>query len=421
VSSIAGTVNGVVNPTYTYDANGNMTAGAGRTIGYTSYNLTSTLTQGSTSIAFTYDSEHARIKQVGPAGATTYLDDPTSAAMAEQVVSGSTTTWHDYILAPGTEPGAGDMIAERIGGNGGVGANWGSVNWGSFTWGGASLLYFTVDQLESIAVIANPSASVTERDSYDAWGRRRNPNGTDNTACAITSETTRGFTGQEMMDSVCTVNLNARIYDPTIARFMAADPLSATLYDLQTLDRYSYVNNRPLDKTDPTGAQIAGGADDIAVVVGVVAVGMYVSGQCAVNQCVSGAYEQVAGAVGSFIRKGDQTPGSRPGKDFTKKGKDIVKGENKEKNGGVQTCEGCGTSTTPAQQGTKGVSPSDDETHVDHVKPKSNGGSGTPENGQVLCRKCNLAKGDKPPTPKGPDPDPDSQGGTPPPEQTGRN
>ncbi|WP_318641918.1 HNH endonuclease [Flavobacterium ardleyense] len=40
----------------------------------------------------------------------------------------------------------------------------------------------------------------------------------------------------------------------------------------------------------------------------------------------------------------------------------------------------------------KGVTPSKTETQVDHVVPKSKGGSGTPNNGQVLCRDCNIKK-----------------------------
>ena len=71
VSSVAGTVNGVVNPTYNYDANGNMlctlasgetcTSGsAARFVTYTSFNMTASITQGSNSDTLTYDSEHNR-------------------------------------------------------------------------------------------------------------------------------------------------------------------------------------------------------------------------------------------------------------------------------------------------------------------------------------------------------------------------
>ena len=36
--------------------------------------------------------------------------------------------------------------------------------------------------------------------SYDAWGKRRNPDGTPAACGSLTTVTTRGFTGQEMMD-----------------------------------------------------------------------------------------------------------------------------------------------------------------------------------------------------------------------------
>jgi len=58
-------------------------------------------------------------------------------------------------------------------------------------------------------------------------------------------------------------------------------------------------------------------------------------------------------------------------------------------------CEDCGTITQPAKQHQKGIRPPSNETHVDHKVSKSNGGSGTPNNGQVLCRDCNLKKGAK--------------------------
>ncbi|MGH2666305.1 HNH endonuclease [Flavobacterium sp.] len=84
---------------------------------------------------------------------------------------------------------------------------------------------------------------------------------------------------------------------------------------------------------------------------------------------------------------------SREGKDFTKAGKESVIDVNKAKNNGKAVCESCGTSTTKATQSKRGVTPSKKETQVDHVKRKREGGSGTPNNGQVLCRGCNIKKG----------------------------
>lgn len=87
----------------------------------------------------------------------------------------------------------------------------------------------------------------------------------------------------------------------------------------------------------------------------------------------------------------------RPGMDATKAGKDATKDLNKEKNGGTMKCDGCKTDVDPAEQSRSGVTPPNNEAHVDHVDPKANGGSGTPDNLQVLCRGCNLQKGSTPP------------------------
>lgn len=81
----------------------------------------------------------------------------------------------------------------------------------------------------------------------------------------------------------------------------------------------------------------------------------------------------------------------REGQDFTKAGKQVVIKKNEIKYGKVK-CENCGVQTTPAQQSKKGVVPKKTETQVDHIKRKRSGGRGNPDNGHVLCRKCNLDK-----------------------------
>jgi 5-methylcytosine-specific restriction endonuclease McrA len=89
--------------------------------------------------------------------------------------------------------------------------------------------------------------------------------------------------------------------------------------------------------------------------------------------------------------------GPRAGKPMTPKGKREVKAANAAQNGGQTTCERCGQPTVPAQQSQAGVTPPGNETHVDHIIPQSKNGDGSPSNGQVLCRTCNLDKSDKVP------------------------
>ena len=56
-----------------------------------------------------------------------------------------------------------------------------------------------------------------------------------------------------MVDSVGIIHMNGRIYDPKLGRFLQADPFIQAPYNTQSLNRYSYVMNNPLNATDPSG------------------------------------------------------------------------------------------------------------------------------------------------------------------------
>ena len=108
--------------------------------------------------------------------------------------------------------------------------------------------------------------------SFNAWGQRRHApslNDINNYSIipigdvwtnnglgirsSIEQSTTRGFTGHEHFDQVGIIHMNGRIYDPTIGRFLQADPIIQDPYNTQSLNRYSYVMNNPLSFSDPTG------------------------------------------------------------------------------------------------------------------------------------------------------------------------
>jgi RHS repeat-associated protein len=63
----------------------------------------------------------------------------------------------------------------------------------------------------------------------------------------------RQFTGQEQIPNVGLVNMNGRLYDPSLGRFLSPDPNVQSAADLQSFNRYSYVRNNPLRYADPTG------------------------------------------------------------------------------------------------------------------------------------------------------------------------
>jgi 5-methylcytosine-specific restriction endonuclease McrA len=92
---------------------------------------------------------------------------------------------------------------------------------------------------------------------------------------------------------------------------------------------------------------------------------------------------------------GKASRGSRAGKTFTPAGKKEIDAANAAKNGGTNKCENCGTEVVPAEKSQSGVTPPSNQRERDHIVPKSKGGEGSPSNGQILCRECNLEKSDK--------------------------
>jgi RHS repeat-associated protein len=63
------------------------------------------------------------------------------------------------------------------------------------------------------------------------------------------------FTGQEDDDDLGLYNFKARLYDPSLGRFISPDIIDPNIDDPQSLNRYSYARNNPLIYIDPTGNQ----------------------------------------------------------------------------------------------------------------------------------------------------------------------
>ena len=121
--------------------------------------------------------------------------------------------------------------------------------------------YFHKDYLGSINAITDEVGSVVEEFSFDPWGARRAGTSVNMSRTAVLSNwwrnsnrtTLRGFTGHEMVDGVDVINMNGRIYDAHIGRFLQADPIVQDPALIDNLNRYSYVLNNPLNATDPSG------------------------------------------------------------------------------------------------------------------------------------------------------------------------
>ncbi len=195
--------------TYTYDANGNMTGGAGRTLSYDVNNRPTSITAGGQTATFAYDYTGERVKKAVAGGTTTtYVG-----ALYE--CSASCTK---YIFAGSTR------VALKA---------------------GTSVLYFHGNHLGSTHVVTDGAGAKVEEIHYYPYGATYSDTG----AVGVT----RKYTGQEFDPESGLYYYGARYYDPVLGRFISADGIGVRLGNPQSFNRYSYVLNNPLRYTDPTG------------------------------------------------------------------------------------------------------------------------------------------------------------------------
>jgi RHS repeat-associated protein len=218
---------------YGYDHVGNQTERPGviGTVAYNSFDLPTGYETAAGATALTYDDAGERIRKVDPAQETLYFggiyERITTAAGVEDRYSLSNA---EGVFAVASRSAPGQQAPE--------------------------VRYVFTDRLGSTDVITDETGSVEhERQSYDAFGARRNvawaqptppPNGPAET-------TARGYTGHELDAEVGLVNAKGRLYDPTLGRFLQVDPLQTDLFNSQRWNSYSYTLNNPLRYTDPTG------------------------------------------------------------------------------------------------------------------------------------------------------------------------
>lgn len=111
------------------------------------------------------------------------------------------------------------------------------------------LHYLLRDHLGSIVMITDAAGNIEEKRHFDAWGNIIQTGG----SVATLSITDRGFTGHEHLQGVGLINMNARLYDPILHRFLSPDNYVQDPSNTQDYNRYAYVSNNPLKYTDPSG------------------------------------------------------------------------------------------------------------------------------------------------------------------------
>lgn len=111
------------------------------------------------------------------------------------------------------------------------------------------------DYLGSIVYITDNQGYLTQELDYDAWGRLRKPHW--ETYYEVGSEPElllgRGYCGHEHLPWFGLINMNARLYDPVLGRFLSPDPYVQMPDFTQNFNRYSYCLNNPLKYVDKDG------------------------------------------------------------------------------------------------------------------------------------------------------------------------
>jgi RHS repeat-associated protein len=199
--------------TYGYDNNGNQTSRGTDTFGYDAENRLTSTTLGGTSGSYVYNGDGLRTSRT--IGGVTTAFTWGNAAEVPAILRDSAGNRYLYGL---------DLISLSNSAN--------------------SKFYYHTDGLGSTTAITNSSGSVVKTYQYDVFGAIRAQTGTQ------PNEFT--FTG-EQVDGSGLQYLRARFYDNATGRFLGRDPLPGASTESQSLNRYPYVLNDPVNLTDPLG------------------------------------------------------------------------------------------------------------------------------------------------------------------------
>ncbi len=201
-------------PTLNYDGRGNLTTSG--TNGYT-YSSENMLLTGPSSATLGYDPALRLYQSVG-GGVTTRMQYDGNALIAEY--NGTNVLQRRYIHGPGSD----EPLLWYEGG------------------GLADRRWFHSDERGSVVAVTDGSGTVLGTNRYDEYGIPQSNN----------YSTRFSYTGQTWLSVLGMYYYKARIYSPTLGRFMQSDPIGYG----DGMNMYNYVKSDPVNFNDPLGLAV---------------------------------------------------------------------------------------------------------------------------------------------------------------------
>jgi RHS repeat-associated protein len=104
------------------------------------------------------------------------------------------------------------------------------------------------DHLGNVRAVASAAGIVCYQADFTPYGSELTPAGFTN-SCTPNYR----FTGYEYDSETQNYYAVARIYNPSLGRFLSTDPIEGSAGDSQSWNKYAYVGNNPANLTDPAG------------------------------------------------------------------------------------------------------------------------------------------------------------------------